>query len=45
MISGKDEVFKENIAKASDFKFSSKVANVFDDMVTRSVPFYIEMQE
>ena len=41
---GKDEVFKENIAKASDFKFSSKVANVFDDMVTRSVPFYIEMQ-
>jgi tRNA (cmo5U34)-methyltransferase len=44
MISEKDEVFKENIAKASDFKFSSKVANVFDDMVTRSVPFYIEMQ-
>jgi len=37
-------VFKENIAKASDFKFSSKVANVFDDMVTRSVPYYIEMQ-
>ena len=44
MISEKDEVFKENISKASDFKFSSKVANVFDDMVTRSVPFYIEMQ-
>jgi tRNA (cmo5U34)-methyltransferase len=44
MISDKDEVFKENISKASDFKFSSKVANVFDDMVTRSVPFYIEMQ-
>jgi tRNA (cmo5U34)-methyltransferase len=44
MISEKDEVFKENINKASDFKFSSKVANVFDDMVTRSVPFYIEMQ-
>src|SRR5215510_13371943 len=40
---GKDEVFKDKI-KASDFKFSSKVANVFDDMVTRSVPFYIEMQ-
>jgi len=44
MIAKKDEVFKENISKASDFKFSSKVANVFDDMVTRSVPFYIEMQ-
>jgi len=43
-IPGKDEVFKENISKASDFKFSNKVANVFDDMVTRSVPFYIEMQ-
>ena len=44
MISEKDEVFRENIAKASDFKFSNKVANVFDDMVTRSVPYYIEMQ-
>ena len=44
MISGKDEVFKEDIAKASDFRFSSKVANVFDDMVIRSVPFYAEMQ-
>ena len=44
MISDKDEVFKENIAKASDFKFTSKVANVFDDMVARSVPYYIEMQ-
>ena len=44
MISEKDEVFKETISKASDFKFSIKVANVFDDMVTRSVPFYIEMQ-
>ncbi len=44
MIAEKDEVFKENISKASDFKFSSKVAHVFDDMVTRSVPFYIEMQ-
>ncbi|HYJ38729.1 MAG TPA: carboxy-S-adenosyl-L-methionine synthase CmoA [Chitinophagaceae bacterium] len=44
MNSRKDEVFKESITKASDFKFSSKVANVFDDMVTRSVPFYIEIQ-
>ena len=44
MISEKDEVFKENFTKASDFKFSSRVANVFDDMVIRSVPLYIEMQ-
>lgn len=40
----KDEVFKEVYQKPSDFKFSSKVAGVFDDMVNRSVPFYEEMQ-
>lgn len=40
----KDEVFKEEIQKVSDFKFSEKVAGVFDDMVNRSVPFYEEMQ-
>jgi len=40
----KDEVFKEKYTKPSDFKFSSKVAGVFDDMVNRSVPFYEEMQ-
>src|SRR5438477_11409687 len=44
MIMGKDEVFKEEIEKASDFKFSANVANVFDDMVNRSVPFYGEIQ-
>ena len=41
---GKDEVFKGEIEKASDFKFGANVANVFDDMVNRSVPFYGEMQ-
>lgn len=40
----KDEVFKDSFTKPSDFKFSSKVAGVFDDMVIRSVPFYEEMQ-
>lgn len=40
----KDEVFKQTLTKASDFKFSSKVAGVFDDMVVRSVPYYEEMQ-
>jgi tRNA (cmo5U34)-methyltransferase len=44
MITGKDEVFKESITKLADFKFSSRVANVFDDMVSRSVPSYLEMQ-
>lgn len=41
---GKDEVFKEEIEKASDFKFGANVASVFDDMVSRSVPFYGEIQ-
>ena len=40
----KDEVFKEEINKVSDFKFGTKVAGVFDDMVSRSVPYYDEMQ-
>lgn len=40
----RDEVFREKYSKPSDFKFSSKVAGVFDDMVNRSVPFYEEMQ-
>jgi len=40
----KDEVFNEKYTKPSDFKFSSKVAGVFDDMVNRSVPYYEEIQ-
>lgn len=40
----RDEVFREQYTKPSDFKFSSKVAGVFDDMVNRSVPYYEEMQ-
>jgi len=41
---GHDKVFNEEIKKASDFKFGATVANVFDDMVNRSVPYYGEMQ-
>ncbi len=41
---GKDEVFKDEIEKASDFKFGANVARVFDDMVNRSVPYYGEIQ-
>jgi tRNA (cmo5U34)-methyltransferase len=40
----KDHVFKEEIKIATDFKFGSTVASVFDDMVSRSVPYYGEMQ-
>ena len=39
-----DQVFKSPIEKSSDFKFDAKVVNVFDDMVVRSVPFYLEFQ-
>jgi tRNA (cmo5U34)-methyltransferase len=39
-----DQIFKTKIEKSSDFKFDASVANVFDDMVVRSVPFYIEIQ-
>ncbi len=38
-----DEVFKQP-QKASDFKFGATVVSVFDDMVTRSVPYYLEIQ-
>lgn len=40
----KDEVFKQEINKVPDFKFGTSVANVFDDMVNRSVPYYGEIQ-
>lgn len=39
-----DQVFKDEITKVSDFKFGTTVVKVFDDMVSRSVPFYNEMQ-
>jgi tRNA (cmo5U34)-methyltransferase len=41
---GKDQIFNEAFKEVQDFKFSKNVATVFDDMVTRSVPFYLEMQ-
>ena len=30
--------------KSTDFKFDAQVADVFNDMVGRSVPYYLEMQ-
>ncbi len=38
-----DDIFSQP-QKASDFKFGQTVVSVFDDMVTRSVPFYLEIQ-
>jgi tRNA (cmo5U34)-methyltransferase len=39
-----DQVFKAPMEKSTDFKFDAQVANVFNDMVGRSVPYYLEMQ-
>jgi tRNA (cmo5U34)-methyltransferase len=40
----KDEVFKEDGSQSADFEFDDRVAGVFDDMVQRSVPYYVEQQ-
>jgi tRNA (cmo5U34)-methyltransferase len=39
----RDELYKSK-DHAEDFAFTSDVANVFDDMLNRSVPFYSEVQ-
>ena len=40
----RDTIFDDRSQKIGDFAFTAKVADVFDDMVSRSVPFYDEMQ-
>ncbi len=40
----KDEIFKGKKDLISDFNFRKEVAEVFDDMLNRSVPFYQETQ-
>jgi tRNA (cmo5U34)-methyltransferase len=40
----KDEMFRSPRESACDFEFNSAVAEVFDDMVVRSVPLYLEQQ-
>jgi tRNA (cmo5U34)-methyltransferase len=42
--SDKDQVYREARSEIGDFRFDKSVATVFDDMVSRSVPFYGEMQ-
>jgi tRNA (cmo5U34)-methyltransferase len=39
-----DEVFAKPIERVDDFAFNEEVAGVFDDMVSRSVPQYAEIQ-
>jgi tRNA (cmo5U34)-methyltransferase len=38
-----DKIFQEE-KQVDDFVFDARVANVFDNMVSRSVPFYTEIQ-
>ena len=45
MLKSKDEIFSQEIRKSSDFAFNQSVARVFDDMVTRSVPYYWKCNE
>ncbi len=40
-MNNKDEIFKKNINK--NFEFDENVADVFDDMLNRSIPFYKEI--
>ena len=40
----KDQIFLRPDRRSSDFEFDSEVAEVFDDMLLRSVPFYVEQQ-
>jgi tRNA (cmo5U34)-methyltransferase len=40
----KDEIFNEQLESIGDFNFGENVAAVFDDVLSRSVPFYQEMQ-
>jgi len=42
--SDNDKVFDEPFKSIPDFKFGENVVKVFDDMVSRSVPFYDEIQ-
>ena len=38
----KDEIYKDPLDKIEKFTFSSEVSRVFDDMIVRSVPGYVE---
>ncbi len=44
-MSKKDQVFGEKLDEVKAFEFNDAVAEVFDDMVARSVPFYDEIHK
>jgi tRNA (cmo5U34)-methyltransferase len=39
----KDDIFNKHLQPGTAFEFNQEVADVFDDMVSRSVPFYDEI--
>jgi tRNA (cmo5U34)-methyltransferase len=40
----RDEIFAEEDRQSNDFSFGEETAEVFDDMLVRSVPYYLEIQ-
>jgi tRNA (cmo5U34)-methyltransferase len=40
----RDAIFARALPRISDFHFGKETATVFDDMLPRSVPFYLEIQ-
>ena len=40
----RDQIFRATAARATDFEFNEEVARVFDDMLLRSIPLYLEQQ-
>jgi len=40
----KDEIFRKALPFVADFEFDDQVAEVFEDMLHRSIPFYSEIQ-
>ena len=39
----KDTLFQSEFFKPGEFEFSKPVVTVFDDMISRSVPFYTQL--
>lgn len=39
-----DQIFRHESGVSTDFAFTKKVVEVFDDMVIRSIPYYLEIQ-
>ncbi len=38
----RDRLFRQTTARSQDFEFNEEVARIFDDMLVRSIPMYLE---